>query len=386
MNLQNNIPNKPYFKALLAKIGFLALVVFFFAYQVTPASASFLSFVGNLFSSNQANAEDQSTSTSDKNSQTIPLLQAVSTPTMGNKNQDDTNISISQNSLVSEVGPLGTSADVALMPTPSDQITVYRVRQGDTIASVAKMFDVTTSTIVSINNLSRGQSLKLDQMLTILPESGTQYTVKKGDTLASIAKKYKIDAKDISLYNDIGAGDALALGDEILIPSNADLVEGDTPPIKNINTKKPKVSSGSYGMPALSAQYSGPDLGNYFLRPVSISSSVVSQDLHFKDGVDLASSIGTPIMAAADGIVIIAKPSGYNQGYGEFVAIEHPNGTETLYGHMSRVDVVQGQSVSRGEIIGAVGNTGHSTGPHLHFEVRHAKNPLGQGHHSYTGN
>ena len=80
--------------------------------------------------------------------------------------------------------------------------------------------------------------------------------------------------------------------------------------------------------------------------------------------------------AAAAGEVLIARVSGWNGGYGLMVVISHPNGTQTLYGHLSKVDVVPGQYVVQGETIGKVGSTGRSTGPHLHFEVRGAKNPF----------
>ena len=83
---------------------------------------------------------------------------------------------------------------------------------------------------------------------------------------------------------------------------------------------------------------------------------------------------GTP--SAAGGQVIIAKASGWNGGYGSYIVIKHTNGTQTLYGHLSRVDVTVGESVAQAETIGAIGNTGKSTGPHLHFEVRGGKNPF----------
>jgi murein DD-endopeptidase MepM/ murein hydrolase activator NlpD len=73
--------------------------------------------------------------------------------------------------------------------------------------------------------------------------------------------------------------------------------------------------------------------------------------------------------------VIVAKSSGYSGGYGKYIVIEHPNGTQTLYGHLSQVLVNVGDSVSKGDNIAKSGNTGRSTGPHLHFEVRGGDNP-----------
>jgi len=90
--------------------------------------------------------------------------------------------------------------------------------------------------------------------------------------------------------------------------------------------------------------------------------------------VDLAIKTGTPIRASAAGKVTLAR-NGYNGGYGNLVVISHPNGTETLYAHQSKIATTTGVQVYQGEVIGYVGSTGRSTGPHLHFEVHGARNP-----------
>jgi murein DD-endopeptidase MepM/ murein hydrolase activator NlpD len=95
------------------------------------------------------------------------------------------------------------------------------------------------------------------------------------------------------------------------------------------------------------------------------------------EGIDLGAAYGSPIAAAASGVVIYA---GWEGGYGNLTVIDHGGGLATAYGHQSRIAVSVGQSVAQGEIIGYVGSTGHSTGPHLHFEVRvngQAVDPLG---------
>lgn len=97
-------------------------------------------------------------------------------------------------------------------------------------------------------------------------------------------------------------------------------------------------------------------------------------------GIDLAASYGSPIVATSDGVVGTANWSG---GYGLLVALDHGNGLQTRYGHMSRLNVVQGQQVHKGDVIGYVGSTGMSTGPHLHYEIRingQAINPAAQLH------
>ena len=98
--------------------------------------------------------------------------------------------------------------------------------------------------------------------------------------------------------------------------------------------------------------------------------------IHGRNGVDIANSCGTPVYAAADGMITIADSSGYNGGFGKYIKIAHPNGTETLYGHSMKLLVAVGQEITRGQEIMLMGSTGRSTGCHLHFEVHGARNPL----------
>lgn len=117
-----------------------------------------------------------------------------------------------------------------------------------------------------------------------------------------------------------------------------------------------------------------PAVSGYFGNP--LPGGRRSQGLHGHNAVDISAPPGTPIYAAASGTVTTAKSgSGWNSGYGNYVVVSHPNGTSTLYAHMSRV-AVPGGPVSKGSVIGYVGMTGEATGNHLHFEVRGAKNPL----------
>jgi murein DD-endopeptidase MepM/ murein hydrolase activator NlpD len=126
----------------------------------------------------------------------------------------------------------------------------------------------------------------------------------------------------------------------------------------------------------------GSDLGSasatsgYFENPVP--GALLTQGIHGNNGVDLGAPSGTPIHAAAAGTVIVSKADGaWNGGYGSYVVISHSNGTQTLYAHMVKNIASVGETVSQGEVIGYVGETGEATGNHLHFEVRNAKNPFG---------
>lgn len=258
--------------------------------------------------------------------------------------------------LLAETGPSGSIADIG-ESSSSDQIYLYIVREGDTLSGIAKMFGVSTNTIRWANDLSRAASLKAGQALTILPVSGVRHIVKSGDTIASIAKKYKGDVTEIREFNDFEESVKLAIGDVVVVPHG--VIEAA--PVTS-TPKKPKGTS-------------GPDLGGYFLRPIAGGSR--SQAIHGYNAVDLAAPSGTSVMASAGGTVMIAKAFGWNGGYGNYVVIQHGNGTQTLYAHLKSVSVSPGSSVVQGATLGTVGSTGRSTGPHLHFEVRGARNPFG---------
>lgn len=267
---------------------------------------------------------------------------------------------VDDSALMPEEGPAGTMADIS--KPKNGTISVYVVRQGDTLSSIAKMFDVSPNTILWANDLSRASALKAGQVLTILPVTGVKYTVKKGDTLSSVSKRYGASAEEIMSYNGLDTA-TLAVGAEIIIP-DGELAAASTP-------AKPAVKPGA----GVTVRTVSTVSAGYFSAP--LERYVKTQGIHGYNGVDLAAPIGTSIMAAAGGDVMVAKSSGYNGGYGEYVVIQHENGSQTLYAHMSRVDVVPGESVAKGEVIGAVGSTGKSTGAHLHFEVRNGgRNPF----------
>ena len=342
------------------------------------------------------------------NSQTLILPQAQVTPAT-NPSTGSPQVAVDNNALLADAGPMGTTADVATdnTLTASDQISVYVVKAGDTLPVIADMFDVSVNTIIWANDLTRGQALTPGQTLVILPISVISYTVKSGDTLSSIAKKFKADADEIGKYNGLEMDSTLSAGDTVIIPDaefngggNIDTNTTTSSPSKTTASLNRSITHTSvsangslvmpHGLPANEkslplyaygdTQYiphatDTIDLGNYFIRPVK--GCIETQGLHGYDAVDIGCPMGTPIMAAADGVVIIAKSSGWNGGYGDYVAIEHPNHTETVYGHMSKVLVSVGETVTQGQVIGHVGRTGRATGPHVHWEVRGAMNPMG---------
>lgn len=236
----------------------------------------------------------------------------------------------------------------------SSEISVYTVRPGDTASQIAEMYDVSVNTIYWANDITNGV-IQPGDTLVILPISGVRHVVKDGETLSTIAKKFDGDVDEILNYNRLTSADSLSVGDTIVIPN------GEIASAPRRSYAKPVAASGVSG-------------GSYFSHP--LPGSVRTQGLHGNNAVDFGAGVGTPIRAAAAGEVIISRASGWNGGYGKYVVIRHPNGTQTLYSHNSSNAVGVGAYVSQGQTIGYVGNTGRSTGPHLHFEVRGALNPF----------
>ena len=305
------------------------------------------------------------TPTREHNSQTAPLLQAaINIDPNPAKGGAELNI-IDNKALVAESGVSGGFVEIE--KRKNDQISIYQVKEGDTISQIANMFDISVNTIRWANNLER--AIQPGDQLVILPISGIRHTVKTGGTIADVANIYKADAREIALFNGISVDTQLFPGQEIILP-NIHLVEEEKPAPKQTPRQTTSVASNTtVSAPSSSAGSS------WMIRP--ISGGYRSQGIHGYNAVDLAAPTGTPIYAAAAGTVIIARGDGsWNGGYGNYVVIRHSNGAQTLYAHMHTVTARQGQTVSQGSQIGTVGNTGRSTGPHLHFEVRGATNPF----------
>ena len=263
---------------------------------------------------------------------------------------------VDEHALVS-TGPIGED-EIALAGSATGEIRVYTVREGDSLSMIAEMFNVTTNTIMWANDLNRATEIQPGDTLVILPIAGVRHIVKSGDTLASIAKKYEGNAEEILSYNQLAEASDLAVGDTLIIPGGA----MHSAPVRSaVAGATPVRTSGGSSNPGLTHPAPG---------------SVKTQGIHGYNAVDLAGAHGSPIRAAASGEVIVARSSGWNGGYGNYIVIKHPNGIQTLYSHLSTLNVGVGSYVEQGEVIGGMGNTGRSTGTHLHFEVRGGKNPF----------
>ncbi len=239
----------------------------------------------------------------------------------------------------------------ALIDTDSSIITyqTYRVKSGDMIGFIADAFDVTQDTIISVNNIKQSRLIQPGQYLKIPSMPGIIYTVKKnGETAATIAEKYKVNAEKTALANNVSLDTELKAGTSLFVPE-AELDWATRQEINGDLFKKP-----------LHARYWLSS--NYGWRNSPFNAGART----FHGGIDMAVSAGTPIYAALDGTVTAV---GYNATYGNYVIITHHSGYKTLYGHMKSTACRRGNFVYTNTVIGYVGSTGMSTGPHLHFTV-----------------
>lgn len=235
--------------------------------------------------------------------------------------------------------------------SPSDRNTnelsfyFYKVKQGESISAISQKLGVTMDTILSLNTMDNAHNISEGQRIIVPNLEGILYTVKKGDSIDQIAKKYAIANGDIHDANDIG-DDSLKEGSVLFLPG-ARLSDADRAKILGYLFMKP---------------FHGRYTSGFGIRRDPFTGGT-----GYHAGIDIAGPIGSPVISAKEGTVEVA---GWYGGYGKCVIIRHQFGYETVYGHLSSVNVKEGSYVKAGQFIARLGNTGRSTGPHLHFEVR----------------
>ena len=294
-------------------------------------------------------------------------------------------------------------------PKRAEQIT-YKVKKKDTIPAIAKRYGIKQDTILMNNKDALNNKMKVGDTITFPSIDGLYYKLEKNDTLAKIAKKYGISVVDIVDYNNINpkklkAGSTIFLKG-VTLQKYKD-VEGrliadqqakeDKKKNKNKEKEKekeksenpPKGTKGSAPSPpppednddgGRSAAYSGAGFA-YPVRYAGVSSPFgnryhpVLKRYILHTGVDLVAKY-VPLRAAKAGVVTFA---GNMSGYGKIIIIRHDNGYETRYAHLSVISTNVGEHVNQGDLIGKTGNSGRTTGAHLHFEIRQngvPKNPM----------
>jgi hypothetical protein len=259
---------------------------------------------------------------------------------------------------------------------PRVDVITYTVETGDNLFLIAQNYGIKPATMLFGNYdalQDNPRLLKPDQVLNILPIDGAYHQWKEGDTLESVAQYYSVDPSAIINYT----GNFLDLteisqGKTGIQPGTFIIVPGGSRPIKDwgppaISRTNPAVAR-YYGEGACGDVYEGAIGAGTFVWPTTdrtVSGFTFDSGVH--PAVDIGGAEGNPIYATDSGVVVFAGWSSY--GYGYMIVLDHGNGWQSAYAHLSAVGVGCGQSVYQGGQIGGLGNTGNSSGPHLHFEL-----------------
>jgi murein DD-endopeptidase MepM/ murein hydrolase activator NlpD len=220
----------------------------------------------------------------------------------------------------------------------------YRVARGDTLSVIADNFNITLDTVVSFNGIRSARTLQPGRILKIPSMSGILHTVKAGEAASTVAAANGISVDRVIEANGL-MSDALEAGRNLFLPD-----------AKLASFTLREISGDLFAWPArgwLSSWYGW--------RSDPFTGARV-----FHNGIDIGVDTGTSVRAAMDGTV---SETGYNSSYGNYIVLYHHAGWESLYGHLQSVGVKPGQRVAAGQRIAFSGNTGYSTGPHLHFSV-----------------
>ncbi|MDR1468282.1 MAG: M23 family metallopeptidase [Spirochaetaceae bacterium] len=223
--------------------------------------------------------------------------------------------------------------------------TSYKIKKGDMIGIIAREFGLNEDTLISVNGIKNTRIVPEGLVLKIPNQDGIAYTAQASDTLIGIAQKNGVKISDILTVNEYFSTN-LQKGDTIFLPG----VKLDQTALQEIN--------GDF--------FIWPTTNRYVTSAYGWRRSPITHTRLFHIGIDIRGGIGAPVYAAMAGRV---SYTGYNDVYGHHIVITHHSGYRTLYGHLSLIRVKSGTYVSTGQRIGDVGNSGLSTGSHLHFTV-----------------
>ncbi|CEM62981.1 M23 family peptidase [Treponema phagedenis] len=229
---------------------------------------------------------------------------------------------------------------------PDLYYTVYEVQQGDMVGTIASKYGISQDAIISVNKLRNTRALQIGQLLKIPSIDGIIYTVQENDTPEKIADTYQISLEKLALVNNVT--------DNVITPSSVIFL-----PDAKLNWVTLQEINGDL--------FRKPLRGGYYISSrYGWRNDPFTGTRSFHNGLDMVSRRGTPVYPALEGKVIA---TGYSTVYGNYVIIRHHSGYQTLYGHMQTISVSSGRWVDTSTRIGSVGNTGRTTGPHLHFTI-----------------
>lgn len=265
-----------------------------------------------------------------------------------------------------------TTINTIIPSRPREEAVEYTVEKGDSVFGIAKKFNIEPETVLWANEDQLNDSpdmLSPGMLLKIPPVDGVYYQWKENDTLETVASQFEAKIEDIINWpgNKMDLTNPEVQVDEwVMIPGGKREFRSWIVP--QIAREKSGVSKSVYGPGACEGSYEGAYGSGWFAWPSA--SHVLSGNDFWSGhlGIDIAAFVGDAVYASDSGVVVFAGWS--TGGYGYMVMIDHGNGYQTVYGHLSSVAVSCGQSVYQGDYIGAAGSTGNSTGPHIHFEIR----------------
>mgnify|MGYP002338713340 CR=1 FL=1 len=227
----------------------------------------------------------------------------------------------------------------------SVEVQEHELERGDTLLGLALEYDLNMDTIVSFNGIQDVRLMQIGDVYEIPNRDGLLYSVKQGDSLASIAERYDTTSTAILDANDLASSE-ISPGQVLFVP-NARMDEDEL-----------KLILGELFLHPMRGRYTD----GFGMRNDPFTGI---RRMHY--GLDIASYWRAPIKAARAGRVAHIESQPGN--YGKFVILRHPGGYQTLYAHLDSFNVSVGQYVNQGQVIGRMGNTGRSTGPHLHFSI-----------------
>lgn len=268
---------------------------------------------------------------------------------------------------------------------PRQEVITYTVQRDDTLFAIADAFGLKPETILWGNFETLQDNphlLKPDQVLNILPIDGTYYKWNPNDNLGSVAAFFGVDPESILEYPgnnaDLtalnGPNSGLQPDQWIVVPEGKRAIKDWGPPAI---TRSNAAAASYYGDGSCGATYEGAVGTGTFIWPTVVRSISGYNYSGIHPAIDIAGATGNAVFASDSGVIVYSGWS--NFGYGYLVVIDHGNGYQTAYAHLSAINVGCGQSVFQGSTIGAVGNTGNSAGSHLHFELSYSGvklNPL----------
>lgn len=354
--------------------------------SMAPGAGDMTQVAGDVGASNWLLAltpQRMATATPAVTSEPAVLPGAVATPTPSN--------GTAQEAVSDEgTGPQGEVVEAlssqAVAPTRGSgrrRPAEYTVQPGDTLFSIARRQGVSVGSLMESNDLGEADILRPGQRLLIPPVEGVVHRVLPGETLSGIAAAYGVEYSLVAEYNRISADQVLAAGDLLVIPGGRRATIPPTPsPVPPTATTRPSPtptavptmrpspvpSTPTPVRPApLPSPSPGPNRQGLLTWPLMGTISTYFGEGGHR-GIDIEAGFGAAVRAAADGRVVVASQAASDFGW--YIVLDHGNGLQTLYAHLSSFAVKAGDGVKKGQVVGSVGNTGRSTGPHLHFEVR----------------